>query len=131
MSIEDALYSKLAGAAGVAALVGTRIYPAPLPEGAALPALTYQVISSPRNVMFGGDDGWRDPRVQITAWASTQKGAEALAVAVEGAIVGWSGTSGSLTIQYAYVDDEAPIYSPSFMPAHHGRALDVFVQYEV
>lgn len=46
MRAEQVVYTLLAADAGVAALVGTRIYPGALPQGTALPALVYQHIDT-------------------------------------------------------------------------------------
>lgn len=50
-ALEDAIYDTLAAAAGVTALVGTRIYRQSAPQGATLPYLVYQWQG-------GGDDNW-------------------------------------------------------------------------
>jgi hypothetical protein len=41
MSAETELYAALSGAAGITALVGSRIYPDAIPEEVALPALVF------------------------------------------------------------------------------------------
>lgn len=52
MSFESDLYAHLSGHAGLAALVGTRIYPPPrqqqIATGAGLPAVTYYLLGADR-----------------------------------------------------------------------------------
>ena len=66
MNIEEALYSKLTGDAGVAALVSTRIYPNVVPQDIALPAVAYQRISTVRDMAHDGPTGVAHARFQFT-----------------------------------------------------------------
>ncbi len=45
MSVETDVYAAITNDAGLAALIGTRLYPLALPENATYPAATYSVIS--------------------------------------------------------------------------------------
>jgi hypothetical protein len=44
-TMDAALFSRLSSFAGLKALIGTRIYPAPAPQNAAYPLVTYQEVS--------------------------------------------------------------------------------------
>jgi hypothetical protein len=46
MSAEKVVYSLLSSASAITALVGTRIYPRPLPQNVQLPALGYQHLNT-------------------------------------------------------------------------------------
>lgn len=86
MTFESTLYTVLGQDAGVATLVGTRIYPLVRPQGGTLPAVVWQEISaSPANAMdgFGNLTSYR---IQITAWAKTFKAAAALRDAIRAAL---------------------------------------------
>ena len=71
----------LAGNAGIAALVGTRVSARPVKEGVTLPALTFNTrggVSNPNIYDPVTDDGLVNPSVQFTCWASDPMGARAL-----------------------------------------------------
>jgi hypothetical protein len=68
---ESELRMLLLGQPALAALLGERVYPVTLPQGATLPAITYQVISG-----AGEGDGHTGPglsrrRYQFDCWAAT------------------------------------------------------------
>ncbi len=64
-SIDAALRAKLEATSAVTALVSTRIYPDELPQGSALPAIRYSLISDipDRHV-----PGFREARVQVSVY---------------------------------------------------------------
>ena len=85
------------GHAGLSALIGTRCYPDRLPEKPTLPALRYQIISSPpmeyRDHDASPPDRWVW-RVQIDGWDKTSDEAAALGDQMFAAFEGWnSGTA--------------------------------------
>lgn len=67
MSVETDFYSAVTGDATMTALVGTRVYPAILPDNATLPALVYSVISQAPI----GSGGCESTRVQVDCYAAT------------------------------------------------------------
>ncbi len=83
-----ALYEELTRNAGVAALVGTRIYPRMIPQDAALPAIAYMLISNSPDYTQSGHSGLWPSRYQIICTAATHDGAHALAEAVRQALDG-------------------------------------------
>ncbi|AMK19333.1 tail completion protein gp17 [Sphingobium sp. MI1205] len=79
MDFHAGLRARLLADSGVAAIVGTRVSWLERPQGAALPAITLQVISDPRPQHLKGLDGARGTRVQLDCWAASF--AQALALA--------------------------------------------------
>ena len=71
MSVEEQIYTRLSGLAGLAALVDDRIYPKILEQNCTLPAITYQRVSSERISAMGVDTDIVRARFQISAWAET------------------------------------------------------------
>lgn len=67
MSVETDFYSAVTGDATLTALLGTRVYPAILPDNATLPALVYSVISQ----VPIGSGGCESTRVQVDCYAAT------------------------------------------------------------
>lgn len=81
------------GDPAVAAIVGNRVYPMALPQGAALPAATYQRISHDSNTAHDGPMTKRRQRYQITAMATDFNECQRLVFAIEEALVGrWMDT---------------------------------------
>jgi hypothetical protein len=84
MSLASDLYTVLTGDAGVAALIGTRLYPDVAPPGAALPRATYQFIDRHALQHFNG----RVSEVliadlQIDCWGVSSPERDSVADAIE------------------------------------------------
>ena len=94
MSVESELVSLLINNAGVAALVGTRVYPVVLPQNPTLPAIVYQELRTATLVQSSGDTGSRRGRYMLSLWATTYTPTKTLQSAVLTAINGVA--SGSL-----------------------------------
>lgn len=71
MSIETEFRSALVQHAGLAALVGDRIYPVIAPDEVDKPYLVYHVIGGIPLVSFSGVNVIKNERIQVTAWART------------------------------------------------------------
>jgi len=54
MGIEAGIYSRLSGSTAVTALVGTRVYPQVVPQGASYPNVRFAVISDEVVNALGG-----------------------------------------------------------------------------
>lgn len=99
MSLKTELFARLDSVAGVTALIKsggvTRAYPVRVPQNAAMPAVTFTVISGPRISAFGADTGDVRYRVQIDCWSDKEPGeaksADAVAAQVRIALQRWSG----------------------------------------
>ena len=89
--IRTSLRGYLLADTGVAALVGTRIYPRVLPQGVRDPAIVYNRVSMLGDHHMLGASGLVEVRMQIDAWADTADDAYDLAVAVKERIDGYRG----------------------------------------
>ena len=96
--VEKAIRTVLAGDTDVAAVVSTRIYPVLIPQGAALPAITYQLLSSEPFAAHDGHTGHTKDRFQINCYSTSYATAKDLAEKVRLALSGYSGTSESVVI---------------------------------
>lgn len=106
IAIESVLYSLLVGDATVGGLVGTRVYPAIVPQNASLPATTYQQLSGVREHTCAGPQGMASPRFQINCWADTYAEARTLSDAVRVLLDGYSGTVSERTVHVMMLEDE-------------------------
>ena len=110
--IEYAICTKLAATAAVTAFIGTtpdRIHAMKLPQGAQLPAITYQVVSDVPEYDMEGEVGVSTMRVQIECHALASRrspdpyeAARQLGEAVSTALSGFTGAIGSDTVQSCF-----------------------------
>jgi hypothetical protein len=117
--LEEGIASYLKGYSGLVALISTRVYPMSIPQGATLPCLTYQRISTPRISTHQSSGATGDlilPRFQFDAWATTQKSAKAINDQVRAALNGKTGSIGTdpydVTIRAGLAKSEVPEYEP-------------------
>lgn len=98
--IGAATRAKLLATSGVSTLLGARVYPDRLPQGATLPAAVYHLISLQEEVDLAGLTGVGHARVQVDAWAATRLAANALALAIRDALAtsGGRGTWGTVYV---------------------------------
>lgn len=105
-ALEADLYTVLSGAAGVTALVSTRIYPVLLPPDVTYPAVTYQYITGDYNAALSGDTALERARVQIDAWSEVASNPAAIQDAIRTAL-GATSRFKALTL-YSRSDFDAP-----------------------
>lgn len=80
MTFEEALKTHLQSDTGIAALVGERIAPLPLPQDSVKPAISYQTAGDELQTDLDGLDGSMNKiRVQLDCWASSAAVASQLA----------------------------------------------------
>lgn len=99
MMIESDLRAYLIAVAPIAALIGDRVFPQQLPQGATLPAVTYQRIAGQSMIDHEGDAGLGRARIQIDCWGPTgntgyQQSVD-LAETIRAALSGYRGPMGS------------------------------------
>lgn len=82
----SALHSRLAAAAPVSAIVGTKVYWVKVPQNATRPYIRLQTISDPRPEHLQGYDSARVTRVQCDCFAETYAVARDLAEKVIAAV---------------------------------------------
>lgn len=87
MSAETELYAVLDAHAGLAALVGERIYPDAIPEDAAMPAVVYSRSGTSPVTCLDNTQPAHFSQLQISAWGATRTAVEAAADAVAAALI--------------------------------------------
>lgn len=96
--IESSLRTFLLAQAGVAAIVGTRVYPMVMPQGAAVPCIVYQRVNDNPVHDCGGRGTIGNFLIQLDAYADTFKGARDLGEAVRVCLDCYRGTAGTHSI---------------------------------
>ncbi len=114
MTAEANIVTTLEAATAVKALITRgdspatyRVYAWPLRQNETLPAITYFRLTTLRSISVANTDGGLDTSVQqIDCWATTYTGAQALATAVQDAMIGASLFSASLEDQQVLTEDD-------------------------
>jgi hypothetical protein len=117
MTIEGALLAKLTGAAGLAALVGTRVYALEAKQGDALPLVTFQRISGERFHAWGADAAVKGSMWQFDAWGRTYDEACDVADQIELALSRFSGTVDTTVISDILFESDTDLREAGATPA--------------
>lgn len=110
-SAEEALYARMSGYAGLTALVSTRVYPVKLPQDCTYPAVTYQRISTIREVAHGADPGIARTRLQVTSAATTYSGVKAVTAQVRAALQRYDDAAASVAVLDTFLENEVDLFS--------------------
>lgn len=78
--------------AGIAVIVGTRVYPIIMPQGVVQPSIVYTRVSGVGDNHMEGPSGLSRPRFQVDCWAQSIDVAVTLANLVKERIDGFRGT---------------------------------------
>jgi len=109
MLAAEALVYLLGNNAGVATMVGSRVYPQLVPQTADRPAIAYQRISHIPEYSHSGFSSLTKTRYQLTLEGNTHMEALSLALAVRRALAGKTNTVGDLTV-VTMVENESDGY---------------------
>lgn len=126
--IGEVIVDKLTGHAGLSALIGTRVYPAQLPQRPTLPAVTFFRVST-QHVQHRGNGGYsalRRPRYQFDCWAETIKQARQVAEALHDCFATFPQAS-SPRVEVALAANDFEDYEPE--PARWRVIVDAFIWY--
>ena len=109
-TIEEAVASKMASTSAITALIGSgsamRLYPLVVPQTAALPAVAYQKVSSPKEQAHTGSSHLARSRFQFTCEADTYAAVKSLATAVKNCWNSFRGTVSGVRIDGCAIDND-------------------------
>jgi len=129
--MEHALRAMLEQHAGVSG----RIYPVKLPQNPTYPALTYQVITGPRDYTQDGPDGATRFRVQIDIRDTTYTGCRTVRDALVGGVSGLNHEpfgSPAVEVLGCFIDSERDFYESALdaaRPEVFRKSMDLFVTF--
>lgn len=113
MELGEAIYKQLSTATLTTKLGSTAIYPIVIPQGKALPAVTYQEISETRIHAMGADPGLVYPRYQISYWSTDYKQVKVLSKAGRQVLQDFStrlGGAAGVNVQRIFFDNEVDLW---------------------
>jgi len=105
--LSNAIYDLLSTDAGVSAIVGTRIYPLLIEQGADMPAIAYTLISNTRVPALNADTTITEARVQVDLYGNTFDSVVLLADAVRVAAQRYAGTNATVVILDIIIESES------------------------
>lgn len=106
MSIEAVLRSLMVGDATLSALVGTRVYPAVLPQGVAYPAIRYSQVSGGDDYDMDGPDDLKRKSYQFSCVALKRSDTILVADKLQTLLSGYSGVSDGISISAVFLQNE-------------------------
>lgn len=131
-TIETVIYSLLVGDATIESLVGTRVYPNRIKQGALMPAITYEQSDGPRQHVMTDTLGLAVSTYRLTCWAKTYGETRVLAEAVRIELNEYAGTVNTREIKTILIEDEGDIPQTSIDVEglrRFGKFLDFTIWY--
>lgn len=110
--IVEQINARLKAVSGVTSIVGERIYPHHLPQGATLPALSHMQLGFEPVHAMSADPNIQSLRLQVSCWASQYSQAKTLAKAVRDALSRHRATAESDEFLDVLVDNEIDDFDP-------------------
>lgn len=113
--------------------VSTRIYPILREQSAGLPAVTFQIISTPRLHCFGGPTGMVTARVQINCFADDPLEAAEISEIVRKSYDGYSGSPADIRIEAMLLEDigDLPVINAGSEEANvFAKTMDFQIYYK-
>lgn len=134
MMLEEALYDYITSDNTVAGIIGTRLYPAVLPEGVDMPAMAYQRISRDGIMAHDGPTGLAQVRIQLTMQAQSyltlRTLADAMRVLLDGIRQEIGGEDGVM-VHESYVDNDYGSFAElSDAAGRFTNRMDIIMLYE-
>jgi hypothetical protein len=135
-TIEEAVTNRMLATNAITTLIGSgsaaRLYPLVVPQTAALPAIAYQKISSPKEQAHTGSSHLARSRIQFTCEAGDYATVKRLAIAVKQCWDSFAGivslsTTDSLNIQGCAVDNDVDSASEQGAAVSPVVRLDVLI----
>lgn len=105
-SPEAVLAQQITGDAGLAALVGTRVYPVLAPTTASLPFVTWRRSGIQRAQTLGAPMGLPRVSVEYGIYGTTYEQARDVADRMRAVLDGYGGTVGNCTVQQVSLENE-------------------------
>ena len=114
--MEEALLNYLLAGTALAALVGTRINWVRSPQGVSSPRVVLYKISGIRDMCFKGPTGYISTRIQADCISTSYSSAKLTARALETQLSGYSGTTGGVRFEGAFLINERDDFFDSDTP---------------
>jgi hypothetical protein len=105
-SVGISIFNRLSASANLTNIIEDRIYPITVPQNSKLPAVVYQQVTGQRVHAMIRDPGLAYPRYQLTTLSTDYDQNYNIAKYTRQALQDYSGSTGGVTIQRAFFDNE-------------------------
>lgn len=119
--IGDIVYDGLTGSSGVAALVGTRVYPEIAPDAATLPLVVFDLRV---NNEVAGSAILSPLTVNVSCLAATDTAAGALGDVVYSVMEGFNGSDSTYKVRHLHRSDHRMEWDPELSMWSHESTFD-------
>ncbi len=132
-TLPEALVDLLLTEASITDIIEDRMFPNVIPQAAAIPAITYQQISGPRDHVMAGATGLAQARFQLNCVDRTYAAAKSLFELARLILDGYSGLVGTVEISSIEISSEMDI--PAVLPgvdrlSRYGKQMDLIIWYQ-
>lgn len=128
MSFESDLHAALTSEATISALIGSRLYPLTLVQGAASPAIVYQRVSDQSEEDLDGAVRLEGVRIQFDIYASTYPETITVRGALQDFLQGYKGTMGSTRIESCHYLDDSDSHEPEMQLFRSSIDFEIWYQ---
>ena len=125
--IEGAIKSILVGDVAIQAMISGRAYLSPAVQSPVFPFVTYQRVSTTRELAHSGSVRVAEATFQVTAWGSSGLESRTLAAAIVSKFHGYKGTVGADVLLLCRVVNEVDLYDED--AGTYYSAIDISVGY--
>jgi hypothetical protein len=136
VELEDAIYLHMSTHAGLTALVSDRIYPNDIPKTRTYPLLVYELADGQSYEAMGKRPGIGFSTYRFTCYGTVKSDAVAVAKQVKAAWDYFSGTIGTVEIEWAKVERELDEDPESMLTRigeaarnQYGRVVDILINH--
>lgn len=132
MEVEYGLVQHLKADPTLDALLSGRIYPGIAPQGASLPRLTYNRISTQDDQAMDGPAGLPQTRLQIDVWGDSHDAVRAIVARLLALLNGTGGAWGDAWVACSEREDQRTSYEPPVDASDQGvyrESVDLVVAY--
>lgn len=117
---ESSVVYALNASATVSAVIGANVYPVAIPEEAGLPALSYRVLSKPRERTLDGPSGIAAARLELVCRSHNYADVKAVKDAIRKLFAAVPLTLGSVSVIECKLDDESDEYEEPLESSDRG-----------
>ena len=134
MGIEAGIYSRLSGSTAITALVGTRVYPQAVPQGASYPNVAFSVVTDEVIHSTTGPTTLRQASLEVDCYSQNSY---STAISISEAVIKQLNTNstvfGSINVENSHVTSagDLPAINPTDGSDDYifGRSLDIDLFY--
>ena len=110
-------------------IIGDRIFPQSVAEDAALPAITYSVISDQATLSMSGPTSLRLPRIQLTVVSKTQHESSKICELLKKRINAWVAVYPDMVVESCFAEGGVYLSLDYYVPPRHGQIIEAYLNW--